>query len=98
MKQEEIADAIATLKKYEEIGEKATLFSPERAICEIVKKLKEEGVPDEINAPMAAIALGRIRERRAYAKLIREAFPIQQLPTGASPIYYQEPPADDEEK
>lgn len=59
----------------------------EEIVCETVKKLKDEGVPDEINAYMAAVFLSRARERRAYSEIIKKLIEVEQMPAGAKIFY-----------
>lgn len=63
----------------------------EQIIFEIVKKLKEQGVPDEINAYMAATALSRHRERKVYSReIINKLFEIEPMPVTSKTIFYYE--------
>ena len=91
---EELKALIDTVDTADKMS-KEDMFAPEKVIAEIVKNLKEQGVPDEINAPIAAIMLGRFRERRLMADIAKKLIPIQELPPGALPIYYRKP--EDEE-
>ncbi len=88
----EIEGAIALVQKADQIDKSFNeSFSPEKLVAETVKHLKEQGVPDEINAPIAAMMLGRFRERRLMDDIAKKLIPIQELPPGAMPIYEREP-------
>jgi hypothetical protein len=95
------ADEMRVLVKQAELTEKGRkLFEPEKMIAEATQQLLDEGVPKEIVAHVSAAMIGRMRERRMMAKLVKEIIPIQQLPEPPGCFYYDWPvtEGDDDEE
>lgn len=76
--QELYPNIIANLKL-----EKQFSKTPEQLVAEASLRLKEEGVPDEINAAIALIQLERYRNRLNYHELGKQLIQLQEMPRGA---------------
>lgn len=63
-------------------------------IKELHDKLRADGWSEEAIQEMHAFMLAR-RPITNYEEIARSLFPVEPLPTGASPVYYLEPTKED---
>jgi hypothetical protein len=59
-------------------------------LAETNKRMLQEGVAVEVVAHMSAHAIGRMNQP-SMMEIARKAFPVQELPMGALPIYDKDP-------